>query len=65
MDVVGERMENGEMFIPEVLLWAKCMSAAVETLKPFLGADEVGSAGRVVMGTVKGDLHDIGKVWSG
>jgi 5-methyltetrahydrofolate--homocysteine methyltransferase len=61
MNVVGEKMENGDIFIPEVLLSAKCMSAGVNILKPLLGADEVGLAGRIVIGTVKGDLHDIGK----
>jgi 5-methyltetrahydrofolate--homocysteine methyltransferase len=61
MDVVGERMEKEEMFIPEVLMAAKAMSAAVETLKPLLSEGEAGAGGRVVIGTVKGDLHDIGK----
>jgi len=61
MDIVGERMESGEMFIPEVLRCAKVMSAAVEILKPMLGEDSVTSAGKIVIGTVKGDLHDIGK----
>ncbi len=61
MNVVGDKMENGDIFIPEVLLSARCMSAAVNILKPLLGADEVGLAGRIVIGTVKGDLHDIGK----
>jgi 5-methyltetrahydrofolate--homocysteine methyltransferase len=61
MDVVGERMEDGEMFIPEVLMSAKAMSAALEILKPLLGEGDTSSAGRVVIGTVKGDLHDIGK----
>jgi len=61
MDVVGERMEKEEMFIPEVLVAAKAMSAAVQTLKPLLAEGETGAQGRVVIGTVKGDLHDIGK----
>ena len=61
MDIVGERMQTEEMFIPEVLLSAKCMGEAVEVLKPHLSADSVGTAGNVVIGTVKGDLHDIGK----
>jgi 5-methyltetrahydrofolate--homocysteine methyltransferase len=61
MDIVGERMETGEMFIPEVLRCAKVMSAAVEILKPFLGEKDISATGRVVIGTVKGDLHDIGK----
>jgi len=61
MDVVGERMEKEEMFIPEVLGAAKAMSAAVQILKPLLAEGETGAQGRVVIGTVKGDLHDIGK----
>ena len=61
MDVVGERMEKEEMFIPEVLMAAKAMSAAVNILKPLLAEGDVGAQGKVVIGTVKGDLHDIGK----
>ncbi|MGD2271112.1 MAG: corrinoid protein [Desulfobacterales bacterium] len=61
MDIVGEKMENEEMFIPEVLRSAKVMSAAVEILRPLLGDDKNTSRGKVVIGTVKGDLHDIGK----
>ncbi|MDD3993153.1 MAG: corrinoid protein [Desulfobacterales bacterium] len=61
MDIVGERMESGDMFIPEVLMAAQAMSAAVEILKPLLTEDGANAKGRVVIGTVKGDLHDIGK----
>jgi 5-methyltetrahydrofolate--homocysteine methyltransferase len=61
MDVVGERMEKEDMFIPEVLQAAQIMGAAVEILKPLIGEDSASTAGRVVIGTVKGDLHDIGK----
>jgi len=61
MNVVGEKMENGDVFIPEVLLSARCMTAGVNILRPLLGAGEVGLAGKIVIGTVKGDLHDIGK----
>ncbi len=61
MDVVGERMENEELFIPEVLLAAKAMGEAVDVLKPLLAESDVGSKGKVIIGTVKGDLHDIGK----
>lgn len=61
MDVVGERMEKEEMFIPEVLVAAKAMSVAVQVLKPLLAEGDTGAQGRVVIGTVKGDLHDIGK----
>ena len=61
MDVVGERMQTGEMFIPEVLMAAKSMSEAVEILKPFLKDGGRNKTGHMVIGTVKGDLHDIGK----
>ena len=61
MDIVGEKMESGEMFIPEVLMAARAMSEAVSILKPLLAEEEAGSVGKVVIGTVKGDLHDIGK----
>jgi len=61
MDVVGEKMENEDMFIPEVLMAAKVMSAAVVILKPLLAAEDMSAMGRVIIGTVKGDLHDIGK----
>lgn len=61
MDIVGEKMESGEMFIPEVLMTAKIMADCLEILTPLLG-DESGSQGvSVIIGTVKGDLHDIGK----
>ena len=61
MDIVGEKMENEDMFIPEVLMAAKVMSAAVGILKPLLAAEDMSAMGRVIIGTVKGDLHDIGK----
>jgi len=61
MDIVGEKMESGDMFIPEVLMAAQAMSGAVEILKPLLAEGESASAGTVIIGTVKGDLHDIGK----
>jgi len=61
MDIVGERMESGDMFIPEVLMAAQAMAQSVEILKPHLAEGESASAGTVVIGTVKGDLHDIGK----
>lgn len=61
MDVVGDKMENGDMFIPEVLMAAQCMSVAVEILKPLLKEGEIDRPQKVVIGTVKGDLHDIGK----
>jgi len=61
MDIVGDKMQSGDMFIPEVLMSAMAMGKAVEILKPLLGEDEASSAGHIVVGTVKGDLHDIGK----
>ncbi|MBW2249039.1 MAG: corrinoid protein [Deltaproteobacteria bacterium] len=61
MDIVGEKMENEDMFIPEVLMAAKIMGKGVEILKPLLGDEETSARGRVIIGTVKGDLHDIGK----
>ncbi len=61
MDKVGEKMEDEDMFIPEVLLSAKAMSAGVEVLKPHLVGDDKKGLGTAVVGTVEGDLHDIGK----
>ena len=61
MGVVGEKFKNGEAFIPEVLISARCMNAGMEQLKPLLVGSGAKSAGKVVIGTVKGDLHDIGK----
>jgi len=61
MDIVGEKMEAEDMFIPEVLRSAKSMSAVIEILKPLLAEGDITAAGTVVIGTVKGDLHDIGK----
>ncbi len=61
MAVVGERMKSGDCFIPEVLLSARVMQGALDTLRPMLAEGEGGSLGTVVIGTVEGDLHDIGK----
>ena len=61
MNVVGDRFRNHEMFLPEVLLSARAMTAGVALLKPLLIAEEVPSRGKVVLGSVEGDLHDIGK----
>lgn len=61
MDIVGEKMESGDIFLPEVLMAARAMSAGVDILKPLMTAEEQESGGGVVIGTVKGDLHDIGK----
>ncbi|MGE5602387.1 MAG: corrinoid protein [Nitrososphaerales archaeon] len=61
MDEVGKLFKSGEMFIPEVLLSAKTMTAAMDVLKPLLVQGEGGGRGTVVIGTVQGDLHNIGK----
>lgn len=61
MDEVGRRYEAEEYFVPELLLSARAMKAALEPLRPLLAASGAQPAGRVVIGTVKGDLHDIGK----
>lgn len=61
MSVVGARFKSGEMFVPEVLASARAMSASMDLVKPLILAGDMPSAGKVVIGTVKGDLHDIGK----
>jgi 5-methyltetrahydrofolate--homocysteine methyltransferase len=61
MDAVGERYECGEYYLAEMLVAARAMQAGVTVLRPHLAASHVQSAGRVVLGTVKGDMHDIGK----
>jgi 5-methyltetrahydrofolate--homocysteine methyltransferase len=61
MDIVGQRMKTGEMFIPEVLRSAKIMQAAMDLLRPHLSEKESLGLGTFVIGTVEGDLHDIGK----
>ena len=61
MNEVGEKFKAGDMFVPEVIMSAKAMSAGVEAVKPFIKGDEIKTPGVVVIGTVKGDLHDIGK----
>ena len=61
MDVVGENFKNGVIFVPEMLIAAKAMKLGVETLKPHLASGAAGALGKVIIGTVAGDLHDIGK----
>lgn len=61
MDEVGRRFECQEYFVPELLLSARAMKGALEIIRPLLVEQGVSSAGRVIIGTVKGDLHDIGK----
>jgi 5-methyltetrahydrofolate--homocysteine methyltransferase len=61
MSEVGRRYENGEFFVPEMLVSARAMQSGLRLLKPHLVASGVPATGRVAIGTVKGDLHDIGK----
>jgi 5-methyltetrahydrofolate--homocysteine methyltransferase len=61
MKQVGELFEQGEYFVPEMLVSARAMSAALQILKPLLVKQGVKPIGKVAIGTVKGDLHDIGK----
>ncbi|MCX6067315.1 MAG: corrinoid protein [Chloroflexi bacterium] len=61
MKEVGKRFEEGEYFVPEMLIAARAMQAGMSLLKPHLVGSDVKSAGKVAIGTVKGDLHDIGK----
>ena len=61
MSVVGERFSRNEIFVPEMLVAAKAMKKGVDVLKPHLSDGGVGSMGKMIMGTVAGDLHDIGK----
>ena len=60
MSVVGEKFKNNEVFVPEVLIAARAMNAGVAILKPYLTEAGVEAKGTAVIGTVKGDLHDIG-----
>jgi 5-methyltetrahydrofolate--homocysteine methyltransferase len=61
MDVVSVKFKNNEFFIPEVLVSARAMSAGLDIINPLLAEANVKAKGKVVIGTVKGDLHDIGK----
>lgn len=61
MSIVGEKFKKNEVFVPEVLVAARAMNAGVEILRPHLIASGVTTKGKAVIGTVKGDLHDIGK----
>jgi 5-methyltetrahydrofolate--homocysteine methyltransferase len=61
MDEVGRRFENNDYFVPELLLAARAMKVSLELVRPLLVAGGVEPTGKVVIGTVKGDLHDIGK----
>ena len=61
MNVIGEKFKNNEVFVPEVLIAARAMNKGTAVLKPHLSEDGVKATGRVCIGTVQGDLHDIGK----
>ena len=61
MSVVGEKFKNNEVYVPEVLVAARAMNAGAQLLKPLLAASGVTASGKVCIGTVQGDLHDIGK----
>jgi corrinoid protein of di/trimethylamine methyltransferase len=61
MSVIGVKFKNNEIFVPDVLIAARAMNAGVEVLKPYLVANGVQSIGKVILGTVRGDHHDIGK----
>lgn len=61
MNVIGEKFKKNEVFVPEVLVTARAMNQGAALLKPFLSESGVESVGKVCIGTVKGDLHDIGK----
>jgi len=61
MTVIGEKFKNNEVYVPEVLIAARAMNMGVQILKPLLIEDGVQSTGKVCLGTVQGDMHDIGK----
>ena len=61
MNVIGEKFKNNEVYVPEVLVAARAMNMGLEVLKPYLQASGVEAKGKVCIGTVQGDLHDIGK----
>ena len=61
MSIVGDKFKKNEIFVPEMLIAAKAMKKGVEVLKPYLAGDNASKVGKMAMGTVAGDLHDIGK----
>lgn len=61
MDVIGERFKNNQVYLPEVLIAAKAMNEGIAVLKPLLAESGIKATGKVCIGTVEGDLHDIGK----
>ncbi len=61
MNIIGEKFKNNEVYVPEVLVAARAMNMGAQILKPLLAAEGVKATGKVCIGTVQGDLHDIGK----
>ena len=61
MSIIGEKFKNNEVYVPEVLVAARAMNAGMEVLKPVMVGSDIESKGKAILGTVKGDLHDIGK----
>ena len=61
MGIIGEKFKNNEVYVPEVLVAARAMNMGSQVLKPYLIAENIGATGKVCIGTVQGDLHDIGK----
>ena len=61
MSLIGAKFKNNEVFVPEVLVAARAMNQGMEVLKPYLASSNIKAKGRVCIGTVQGDLHDIGK----
>lgn len=61
MSIIGTKFKNNEVYVPEVLVAARAMHAGMDAVKPFLAGDALQEKGTVLIGTVKGDLHDIGK----
>ncbi|MCK4272732.1 B12-binding domain-containing protein, partial [bacterium] len=60
MEVVGQNFKEGEIYVPDVLIAARAMRAGMDILRPLLAESDVPSTGKVILGTVQGDLHDIG-----
>jgi methylmalonyl-CoA mutase cobalamin-binding domain/chain len=61
MEIVGQRFKVGDMFVPEVILSARTMHAAMDALRPFLSVSEQSGSGTIIIGTVAGDIHNVGK----
>ncbi|MBR6502102.1 MAG: corrinoid protein [Clostridia bacterium] len=61
MDIIGQKFKNNEIFVPQVMIAARAMKQGADLLKPYLAGDNAQSLGKAVIGTVFGDLHDIGK----